>query len=276
MILKHYANLSFGQTHYRRGGKGARLIALHASPLSSAVMVPTINALAPYSDIIAPDTPGYGQSDPLPPEMLENTNDLIPYVEWLKEFIDSFGFKKVGLYGVATGSQIAICFAERYPERLDYVIMDSAAHFSEKERQEIPPHYFPDTSAKPDGSHLTTIWKMSNGLFNWFPWYLEDEEHRIGSDPTTELVDAVAKAYVTAGSDYAQAYSRAFRSEDANIILKVNQTPVRIIRWQGSIVKKYTDRFDEFQWPNNIQMRHCGQTMDERLDAIINCINEFK
>jgi len=269
MILKHYANLSFGQTHYRRSGSGGPLIALHASPLSSAFMVPTISTLAAHSDVIAPDTPGYGQSDPLTQELLDSSDDLIPYVEWLKEFVDNLGIEKFGLYGVATGSQIAICFAERYPERLDYVIMDNAAHFSEEERREIPPHYFPATSAKPDGSHLATVWKMSNGLFNWFPWYLEDEEHRIGSDPAPEQVDAVAKAYIIAGPNYAQAYERAFRSEDANVILRVNQAQVRIIRWQGSILKKYTDRFDEFKWPSNIQMRHCGPTMEQRLEAIL-------
>lgn len=275
MALKHYANLASGQTHYRRQGKGAPLIALHASPLSSSFMIPTIDALAEYADVIAPDTPGYGQSDPIEKQQIDNTDDLSPYVEWLREFIDALGFKKVALYGVATGSQIAICFAETYPERLDYVIMDSAAHFNEQERREIPQHYFPNMAPKPNGSHLMTAWKMSNGLFNWFPWYAEDEEHRIGSSPPPELVNAVAQAYITSGNDYALAYKRAFSFEDANVILRVKHAQVRIIRWEGSIVKKYSDRFDNFNWPDNIQMRHCGPTMDERFAAIAGCVKEF-
>jgi pimeloyl-ACP methyl ester carboxylesterase len=276
MTLKHYANLSSGQTHYRRNGRGSPLIALHASPLSSAFLIPTINALAKHADVIAPDTPGYGQSDPLAKDNLEGQDGLSPYVEWLLEFIDRLGLDKVALYGVATGSQIAISFAARYPERLDYVIMDSAAHFTEKERQDLPHHYFPDISPKPDGSHLKTVWNMSNGLFNWFPWYAEEEEHRIGSNPPPELVHAVALAYLPAGSDYAQAYARAFDLEDANVILRADKTQVRIIRWQGSIVKKYSDRFDEFTWPENIKMRHCEASMKERFATIIDCINEFK
>jgi len=276
MILKHYANLSVGQTHYRRLGTGSPIIALHASPLSSEFLVPTINALAEYADIIAPDTPGYGQSDPLSQNMLDSAEDLTPYVDWLAEFIDNLGFEKVALYGVATGAQIAISFAARYPELLDYVIMDSAAHFTEHERREIPKRYFPATLPQSDGSHLATVWKMSSGLFNWFPWYAEDEEHRIGTDPDPRMVHAVAQAYIMSGADYAQAYSRAMSLEDANVILKVNKAQVRIIRWQGSIVKKYTDRFDQFEWPENIQMRHCGQSMNQRFSAIIDCITEFK
>jgi len=275
MILKHYANLSFGQTHYRRKGDGAPIIALHPSPLSSAFLIPTINALAAHADVIAPDTPGYGQSDPLTQESLNSTDDLTPYVEWLREFIDNLGLKKVALYGAATGAQIAISFAERYPERLDYVIMDSAAHLTDQERRDIPKQYFPDTTPKANGQHLMTVWKMSTGLFNWFPWYAQNEENRVGSEPSPELAQAVALAYLTSGPDYAQAYARAFNLEDANIILKADQAQVRIIRWQGSIVKKYTDRFDEFQWPDNIQMRHCGPSIDERFAAIVDCITEF-
>jgi pimeloyl-ACP methyl ester carboxylesterase len=275
MILKHYANLSFGQTHYRRYGSGSPVIALHASPLSSAFMLPTINALSKHADVVAPDTPGYGQSDPLTQAMLDSSDDLSPYVEWLREFIDGLGFDKVGLYGVATGSQIAISFAERYPERLNYVIMDSAAHFSDKERQEIPLQYFPSISPKADGSHLELAWKMSNGLFNWFPWYAEDEEHRIGNNPSPEMIHAVAQAYIIAGNDYAQAYQRAFNLEDANVILRVRDAQVRVIRWQGSIVKKYSDRFDEFDWPENIRMCECGPTMDERFAAIVSIIKEL-
>jgi len=186
---------------------------------------------------------------------LAKLTTVTPYVEWLREFIDNLGLKKVALYGAATGAQIAISFAERYPERLDYVIMDSAAHLTDQERRDIPKQYFPDTTPKANGQHLMTVWKMSTGLFNWFPWYAQNEENRVGSEPSPELAQAVALAYLTSGP--------------------ADQAQVRIIRWQGSIVKKYTDRFDEFQWPDNIQMRHCGSSIDERFAAIVDCITEF-
>ena len=276
MIRKFYADLADGhQTHYRRAGAGSPLVLLHASPMSSALMVPLIERLSDMADVIAPDTPGYGQSDPLPPEQLEADADLTPYVNWLAEFIDSQGLDAVGLYGTATGAQIAIEFARCRPDRVRFVVLDNAAHFTGDERDAITRDYFPSIAPEADGSHLQRAWEMAYGVFQWFPWYQQDDTHRISDQaPPTAAVHATAMAYLIAGEHYAEAYRRAFNNEDASRVLDV-AAPVRVIRWQGSVLKQYADRYDDFDWPPHIQMIHCGADVAERYAAIRRAVEEF-
>ena len=66
-MLRAYANLASGvQMHYRIAGSGPPVILLHPSPQSSRFSVPMALRLAKNFTAIAVDTPGYGQSDPLP------------------------------------------------------------------------------------------------------------------------------------------------------------------------------------------------------------------
>lgn len=275
MIKKYYADVPSGQTHYRRTGEGNPLVLLHASPMSSQLMEPLMQHLAVSADVIAPDTPGYGQSDPLLAKTLQETDDLSPYVEWLKAFLDSLGLQKIALYGTATGAQIAIEFARAFPERLEYIILDNAAHFTDQQRTDIMGEYFPSIEPQADGAHLQKVWDMAQGLFQWFPWYAQDDAHRVSNqEPPLAAVHATALAYLNAGTDYAQAYRRAFQNEDASRVAEIT-VPVRIIRWQGSVIKRYSEAFDQFEWPDHIKMVHCGEGGAERFEAIRSVVTEF-
>jgi len=276
MIKKFYADVQGGQTHYRRTGEGNPLVLLHASPMSSELMQPLMQSLSGLADVVAPDTPGYGQSDSLPIDILKATDDLSPYVHWLSAFLDSLNLEKVALYGTATGAQIAIEFARAFPDRLEYVVLDNAAHFTNQERTDIMDGYFPSIAPEADGGHLQKVWDMARGVFQWFPWYAQDDNHRVSNEePPVGMVHATALAYLAAGSDYAQAYQRAFRNEDANRVVEIT-VPVRIIRWQGSVIKRYSDGFDQFEWPEHIQMMHCGNSVAERYESIANVVKDFQ
>ncbi len=267
MIKKSYADLPYGQTHYRTAGQGEPVVLLHASPMSSAIMAPLINTLAEHSLVISPDTPGYGNSDPLSVDVLNAQDDLTPYAEWLKDFLDTLGFDKVSLYGSATGAQIGVEFARAYPQRLSQLVLDNAADFSQQECDDALEHYFPSIAPKPDGSHLMDVWNIAQSLTKWFPWYAQDDEHKVSDvDLPADIIHTTAMSYLTAGDDYAQAYRRAFVNEKAEYILKVT-VPTTIIRAESSIVKKYVDRFDNYQWPDHIKMRYCGDVSD-RYQAI--------
>jgi len=244
--------------------------------MSSEFMTPIMRELMDLADVIAPDTPGYGSSDALPTEMLNASEDLSPYVDWFCEFVDILGLDKVGLYGTATGAQVAIEIARRCPARLDFLILDNAAHFSHQERSEIMQQYFPEITPKTDGSHLQQVWKMASGLFQWFPWYAQDEEHRISEElPAAQFVHATALAYLLAGEDYAQAYRRAFLNEDASRVQSI-KVPVNVIRWTGSVLKRYADRYDNFSWPAHIKMRHCDGGVESRFAAIKSAVAELQ
>lgn len=275
MILKHYALLEFDgdarQTHYRSAGSGPALVLLHPSPLSSAFMEPLIKLFSPMAHVFSPDTPGYGSSDPLP----EPPQDMAAYVEWLKKFLESRGLASAGIYGSATGAQMAIQFARTYPEMTDFVVLDNAVHFDEEERQRILQDYFPDMTPRADGGHLRLAWEMSSRLFQRFPWFDDSEEARVSDvEPPTALVHATAMSYLAAGVDYDRAYRAAFNNEDAHNLQAIKK-PTRVVRWKGSILRRYADRLDAFEWPENIRMVHCEASPEARFETLTNIMAEL-
>jgi len=247
-------------THYRTAGSGPPLVMLHPSPMSSAFMQPLIDLLQGQATIYALDTPGYGQSDALP----QAAEDLQPYVEWLVAVLKGLGLDSAGIHGSATGAQIAIQFARAHPDQTDFVVLENAVHFTDEERDDIMRNYFPDMEPQENGSHLQMAWSMASGLFQQFPWYDPREENRISNaPPPVALVHATALAYLNAGEDYARAYKAAFNNEDAGNIQAISR-PTRVIRWEGSILKCYADRLDEYEWPENIRMVHAGPMVEDR------------
>ena len=117
---------------------------------------------------------------------------------------------------------------------------------------------------------------MVSGLWQWFPWYRQDEAHRIaepGAVPP-EVIQRMLVDHLLAGPDYARAYRAAMRNEDASRVRGI-AVPVRIIRWEGGLLRRYADRFDGFRWPDHIRMVPCGPTMEERLDAIRSAVGEL-
>jgi pimeloyl-ACP methyl ester carboxylesterase len=250
--------------HYRLVGSGTPLLMLHASPMSSQAMVPLMNELSDQVSVIAPDTPGYGISDPLS----SSGEGLAPYVRALNSFTDRLQLYRFGLYGTATGAQIAIEFAKAQPLKVDYLILDNAADFTEEEREAFVAGYFPDLTPDDLGTHLARSWSVARDQMLFFPWHLRSPERRLptgGIDPSA--VHAMVLEFLQAGPRYDQAYRAAFANEKLERLRAVSR-PTTIMRWQGSILKPYTDRFDQHDWPEHFRMQHCGPQWVDRVDGI--------
>ena len=249
--------------HFRSAGTGPALIMLHASPMSSAALLPFIRVAAEFNTVIAPDTPGYGWSEPLP----AHSGDLSAYVDALHTFAGRLGLGSFGLYGTATGAQIAIEYAKAYAGQVDYLILDNAAHFTDAERDDIVAGYFPDLTPDGSGSHLTRIWSVARDQCVFFPWHQTTPEARLPSGGVNmDVVQQMAMEFLQAGADYARAYRAAFANEKMERVRAVT-VPVTIMRWQGSILKPYSDRFDSVEWPDNFTMLHCGPGREQRVQA---------
>ena len=249
--------------HYRTAGEGYPLVMLHASPMSSAALNPFIQVAKDYATVIAPDTPGYGYSDPL----TQATGDLHAYVVALHMFTQRLGLERFALYGTATGAQIAIEYSKTYPERISYLILDNLAHFTDEQRDGIVAGYFPDLTPDETGSHLIKAWSMARDQGVFFPWHQRTVATRLPTSAiNTDFVHMMALAYLQAGEDYDLAYRAAFANEKRERVQALT-APTFILRWQGSILKPYTDQFDAVQWPHNFTMVHCGLGREERLQG---------
>ncbi len=272
MLKRKFITLSNGDLHYRIGGNGkTAIILLHASPRTSEMMIPLANMLIDTFTVIAPDTPGYGLSASLPHEP-ESMKD---YTFFIKELMQGLGFEQFMIYGTATGAQLGICYANQYPADVIHLFADNAAHFTDEERADILQHYFPNISPKDDGSHLETIWKMAQNMSQFFPWFQENEEHRIGSNaPSAEILNTLMVEYLNAGPNYWWAYKAAFEHEKAKNVqaLKTNTT---IFRWQGGMLLKFVDKLLAYELPQNIQVVNTPPPIIERYKTMTNHIKQI-
>ena len=267
-ISKSSARVAVGQgpldLHYRVAGTGPPLFLLHPSPLSSAFMEPLMQRLAGRATLIAPDTPGFGESEPI----RTGTSGLDPYVDAMIAFRRALRLEQVAVYGSATGAQIAIEWAKADPGGVVGVVLDNAASFAPAERERIMDGYFPDVTPAADGAHLASAWQAAHDATMFFPWQHPVAENRVahGIAPA-EAIDVTAKGYLAAGAGYQNAYRAAFRNERAERVLPI-RVPLVVMRWQGSILKRWTDRFDDYTWGDNVVMARCGPDIVERWSCL--------
>ena len=252
------------QIHYREAGTGAPVLLLHPSPLSSAFMQPLLALFAGQGRAIAWDTPGYGQSDPLP----QAGPGLTAYVRALYDVTVALGLDTPLIYGSATGAQIAIEFGKAYPHATRGLLLENAAWFFDSERDAMLASYFPDISPRADGSHLLRVWQMVNQLYQYFPWYDTSAAARVRDTPAPlDIVHKTALDYLLAGPDYHRAYRAAFFNERPEQLQGL-RVPTRIMRWPDSLLKKYSDRLDTAELPGNIRMHHAGAGPEVRFAGL--------
>lgn len=118
-----YAEADLAQIHYVREGRGTPLLLLAASGRSSRMFAPLSALLAPHFDICAPDTPGFGNSGPLPPG-----TTIEELAGCFVQFLDRLGIERTDIYGLHTGNKIATAMAARWPDRVGRVALAGQSH----------------------------------------------------------------------------------------------------------------------------------------------------
>lgn len=209
-ITRHFVDVGQRRVHYRRAGSGPPLLMVHQSPRSSAEYAALIAAWAPYFTIIAPDTPGFGQSDSLPGLERPEVED---FADAVVELLDALGLPQVGAYGFHSGAIILITAAKRHPERFTAVAANGYAVWLPEERAIFGERYTPPFLPSAYGEHLTWAWNRILEQSWFFPWYDVRPGARLGvahDDP--RLVHETVMDLLAAGDAYRLGYSAVLRA----------------------------------------------------------------
>jgi pimeloyl-ACP methyl ester carboxylesterase len=269
-IQRKFIEVDGRQIHVRVCGSGAPVVLLHASPLSSTSLVGLIQLLSERYCVLAPDTPGYGLSDPLP-VAAEAIGDYLPT---FKRLFEKLGLSKFALYGVATGAQLAIEYSKKFPAQIELMLLDGACHFSDRERLGILKRYFPPLRPRVDGSHLCAVWHIVHELFTFFPWFDQRPSQRLKREsPPLAVIQYMAEDYLRAGPAYAMAYRAAFLNEHADRLQAVS-VKTFILRWPDSILLKHTDALLAQELPNNVSKADIEPGAAARYPCILQLIND--
>jgi pimeloyl-ACP methyl ester carboxylesterase len=260
-----YAGDPGAQLHYRALGEGPPVFLLHASPLSSAFMLGQMQALADAGFCaIALDTPGYGQSDPLP----QTPTNLGDYAKAFLAGIDALSIDKFGLYGTATGAQLALAIARSAPDRVARMVLDNCALFTPENIAAWEPEYFPDLSPQADGSHMAKVWEVARRQFISFPWFSQAPEHQLNRPaPPLAMVQSMANHFLLATPSYDLAYRLAFHAENARSFFGL-EVPTVLIDWEGSIVRREVQALIAEGLPSCVEIATAGPSPAERFAAV--------
>lgn len=206
-ISRAFVDLDDGQVHYRQSGAGPQLLLLHASPGSSRQLTSLMNVLSNDFQLIAPDTAGNGDSDPLP--MTAPT--IVDYAARMLIFLDALGIERLDVYGSHTGAAIAVELAILAPHRVGKLILDGIGVFNAEQRAEHLAHYAPKFTPDLDGAYLMRAFHFCRDQYLFYPWYNRTPEGRRdgGLRPAPELHNWLVEV-LKANETYPLAYHAAF------------------------------------------------------------------
>ena len=111
---------------YREAGllSYPKLVLLHGWPASSHQYRDLIPKLASCFHVIAPDYPGFGNSDAPDPSVFEYTFDKL--AEVIGHFLEKKGFERFGLYVQDYGGPIGFRIVTGKPDSLEWLIVQNA------------------------------------------------------------------------------------------------------------------------------------------------------
>jgi pimeloyl-ACP methyl ester carboxylesterase len=161
-LRRLYVDCRFGQLHVRsafpsNGGfdELTPLVCLHQSPMSSRTFRHFLGPMATDRSVFAPDTPGFGESDPPASQPA-----IADYAGAMLDFLDQMRLRQVDLLGYHTGAAIAAEMAIAMPARVRRIVMVAVPVFEPAERAAFDAKPWPAPLAE-DGSHLADEWQRS-------------------------------------------------------------------------------------------------------------------
>src|SRR5262245_35022363 len=110
---------------YREAGSpgSAKLVLLHGFPASSHQSRNLIPALAYRFHVVAPDYPGFGNSDMPDPSTFPYTFDKLSEV--VEGFLKQKGFDRFGLFVQDYGGPVGFRIVTRHPDWLEWLIIQN-------------------------------------------------------------------------------------------------------------------------------------------------------
>lgn len=243
-ISRHFITLdgSWGerQVHYRRAGTGPLLLALHQSPQSSRELEQLMGQWSEYFTVVAPDSPGYGLSDPLGVEVAE----LGDFADATIEFMDAIGADRFGIYGFHTGGMIGISIAHRHPMRVTGIACNGIVVPTDDELEEILAVYLPRFEPHWDGGHLAWLWAKTREQTIFFPWHNRTLAGRMDFPmPSPEHQQNSVLEFLRAGDHYHVGYRAAFVFNADSVVPEL-KVPGLLTAAAWDPLQPHLDRFD--------------------------------
>jgi len=229
------------KVHYRRCGTGPALLMVHQSPRSSAEYAALMREWGAQFTCIAPDTPGFGQSDPLPGEP-----EIDDFADAILAFADALGITPCAAYGFHSGGIILVTAMKRRPDAFRCLAVGGYAIWTEEERRIFGESYLPEFRPQPYGEHFAWIWNRILEQSWVFPWFDTREEARlpIAHADVAHVAQTVSEM-LDAGDAYRAGYGAVLRAPRDIPPADAEVPPCLISAYDGDPLQAHIDRLGE-------------------------------
>jgi haloalkane dehalogenase len=249
IMTRHFIDIGSGagarRVHYRRCGSGPALLMVHQSPRSSAEYDALMSAWAEHFTCIAPDTPGFGQSDPLLAKGGQSP-EIDDFADALVALLDALGLTQVAAYGFHSGAIILVNALKRHPQRFRRLAIGGYAIWTDDEMRIFGDAYLPPFVPSAYGEHLPWLWNRILEQSWFFPWFDVRDVARLSvahHDPAR--VHAVVMDMLDAGDTYRAGYGAVLRAPRDIPPLDTLTPPVLITAYDGDPLQSHIDRLGE-------------------------------
>jgi len=113
--------MAANKLHATVQGKGTPLVLLHGYPFDGSIWQGQVDYLSKEAHVIAPDTPGFGQSPDLPGDSKDATMDA--YADILAATLKENGQNNIVLVGHSMGGYISFAFLRRHADMLRGLVL---------------------------------------------------------------------------------------------------------------------------------------------------------
>ncbi len=214
---------------------------VHQSPRSSAEYESLMQSWSKHFTCIAPDTPGFGQSDPLSGEP-----EIDDYADALAEFLDALGVKQCAAYGFHSGGIILVTTLKRHPQHFSSLAIGGYAVWTQEEMDLFGEKYLPEWHPSEYGEHLTWLWNRLLEQSWFFPWFDVRDEARLSvAHADLTRVNQAVYEMLDAGNDYRAGYGAVLRAPRDIPAADADVPPCLITAYNGDPLQEHIDRLGE-------------------------------
>ncbi|MCU0892524.1 MAG: alpha/beta fold hydrolase, partial [Sandarakinorhabdus sp.] len=227
--------------HYRRCGQGQPLLMIHQSPRSSGEYSALMQAWGAHFTCIAPDSPGFGQSTPLPGEP-----SIDDFADAIVATMDALGLERCPAYGFHSGGIILVTALKRHPHRFSGLAVGGYAIWTPHEMAVFGEHYLPPFQPSPYGEHLVWAWNRILEQSWFFPWFDVREPTRLPA-PHADVArtDEAVRELLDAGDAYRAGYRAVLRAPRDIPPADALVPPVQIAAYDADPLQAHIDRLGD-------------------------------
>ena len=229
------------RVHYRMAGSGPPLLMIHQSPRNGGEYAALMQAWSAYFTCIAPDTPGFGQSDPLP-----GVPDIDDFADALVATMDALGIAACPAYGFHSGGIILITALKRHPNRFVGMAVGGYAIWTANEMAIFGQSYLPPFQPSPYGEHLVWLWNRIVEQSWFFPWFDTRDAARLpGAHADVAIIDMAVREMLDAGDAYRAGYGAVLRASRDIPPPDAITPPVLISAYDSDPLQAHIDRLGD-------------------------------